>query len=647
MEARRRTRECRLLRSDDCWAMPTRANGGFGPQVPNPEKFPNGWPPVVQYINSKGLKAGLYTARAPNTCAGFAGSCLHELIDAQQYIAWGIEYLKDDNCGTCGQYVQDDYFRMQSSINFAYAALNRTPAMVLSIEGDPGANVVSAGGHGNMLRVGHDISPTWLSMTSLIDIGSGLWSYAHTDTGSGSFWNDLDMLEVGNEPNFVPEDGEVSLQMAQAHMGMWAIMKAPLIIGNNMYAMGNLTQATLTNAEVIAINQDSLGVQAQRVGIWAPSNLTLTPPYDAVALLTLCNASVPTQTWQLRSDSTSKYQLLIAPCNASNANQQWVGFSNASYSYMRNLGVGECVDASASSGYTGGLGACNGGASQFWYIDSANHVHLNGTGNCLDVFDFTGPTIFDGSCKPAGDDDSNQVFSYSSTTHLLTSALPGNLCAEAASVPGGQIWTTDASGTEWCLDHSGYDEGGITVNPCSSSTSQVWIVAPMPGGLNNYTFTALENGAGLNWNTQVGASGPIPHSRWLNNPPWGSAGQFTWNPSTGGPVQANSDSIINDNGVGSVTIGGDFCLDAQLAGYLEMWAGPLSGNRYAVALFNRTPNPSPITAPFNLIPGLSNGAQATFSVRNTWQQQTLGTFTGSFTTTVPAHAIALLVLTPA
>jgi hypothetical protein len=582
--------------------------------VPNPAKFPNGWPPVVQYINSKGLKAGLYTARSPTTCAGFAGSCLHELIDAQQYQEWGIEYLKDDSCGSCGQYVQDDYFRMQSSINLVYASLNRTPAMVLSIEGSPGAAVVSAGGHGNMLRVGHDIMPFWLSMVSLIDIGSGLWPYAHTDTGTGSFWNDLDMIEVGNEPDFVAEDGPTSLEMARAHFGMWAIMKAPLILGNNLYAMGNVTLSVLTNAEVIAVNQDALGVQAQRVGSWTPSNTTLVPPFDAAALITPCNASVPTQEWFYRPFPTNETQLQIAPCNASNPLQQWTGVTAGANAVMRSVGAaGQCVDAGLSSGYTGRLAPCNGGVNQNWFLDSANHIQLNNTPHCLDVYDFSGPSVYDGSCKTPGDQDSNQVFSFNSATGQIVSALPNSPCVEVSALLGGQIWTRDASGQEWCLDRWSTTEGGYVVNPCDPSMNtptQLWTLAPLPAGANNYSIS------------------------------------FSWNPASGGPLRANSDAIIDDDCVGHVTQGGNFCLDAQHAGNLEMWAGPLSGSRYAVALFNRTPNPAPITAPFNLIPGLSNGAQATFAVRDLWAAQNMGSFTGAYTASVPAHGVALLVLTP-
>lgn len=51
--------------------------------------------------------------------------------------------------------------------------------MVLTVEGAPDDNLMSAGGLGNAKRVGHDISPVFNSMLSLVDIGSGLWMWSH------------------------------------------------------------------------------------------------------------------------------------------------------------------------------------------------------------------------------------------------------------------------------------------------------------------------------------------------------------------------------------------------------------------------------------------------------------------------------------
>ena len=115
---------------DDCWMLPAanRTQGGAGPQVPNPAKFPRGLQAVIDHVHGTGLKFGLYTARSHATCAGFAASCMHEAVDAAQYAAWGVDYLKDDSCGGCRAPLAD-YAAMQQAID----ATKRE--IVLSIEG--------------------------------------------------------------------------------------------------------------------------------------------------------------------------------------------------------------------------------------------------------------------------------------------------------------------------------------------------------------------------------------------------------------------------------------------------------------------------------------------------------------------------------
>lgn len=77
------------VNSDDCWMLLNRTADGR--QIANPDKFPLGFKYVADYIHSLGLKSGLYTAKGPTTCAGFAASCDHEIEDAAQWAEWGID----------------------------------------------------------------------------------------------------------------------------------------------------------------------------------------------------------------------------------------------------------------------------------------------------------------------------------------------------------------------------------------------------------------------------------------------------------------------------------------------------------------------------------------------------------------------------
>jgi len=167
----------------DCWMSANRSADGN--QVANPDKFPAGFKAVADFIHGLGLKSGLYTAKGPKTCAGFAASCEHEGQDALQWAAWGIDYVKDDSCSSCRNNDTLDYSTMWAAIQ----ASGRE--MVLTIEGGPDNAACSRGGCGNAHRVGHDITPLWMSMLSLVDVGSGLWPYAHnaSDATYGGWWS--------------------------------------------------------------------------------------------------------------------------------------------------------------------------------------------------------------------------------------------------------------------------------------------------------------------------------------------------------------------------------------------------------------------------------------------------------------------------
>ena len=83
------------LVSADCWMLAAR--DAHGNQVANPQKFPNGFKAVADFIHSLNMSSGLYTAKGPTTCAGFAASCQHEAQDALQWASWGIDYVKVRN----------------------------------------------------------------------------------------------------------------------------------------------------------------------------------------------------------------------------------------------------------------------------------------------------------------------------------------------------------------------------------------------------------------------------------------------------------------------------------------------------------------------------------------------------------------------
>ena len=292
--------------------------------------------------------------------------------------------MKDDSCSTCPDRTDnDDYHMMWAAIQ----ASGRP--MVLTVEGDPTDSLITKGGYGNAKRVGHDINANWMSMVSLVDIGSGLWPFAHNSSNStvGGWWNDLDMLEIGNLPDFDCDNDPEALARCQAHFTQWTIMKAPLIMGNNVSAIQPQTLAVLTNPDAIRVSQDPWGNQARRVAVLKPANSNLTAALaDNNGVIAACDATRPTQTWFWNNHTeNSVLSLYMEKCDPSNPDHQW-SFEGGQ---LKNQGSGTCVDASANID-PAQLAACNpSSAYQQWSLKSSGHIE-SATGSCLDVYDFTG-----------------------------------------------------------------------------------------------------------------------------------------------------------------------------------------------------------------------------------------------------------------
>lgn len=116
-------------------------------------------------------------------------------------------------------------------------------------------------GAGNLWRTTMDIKPFWASILALYEINVRLAEYA----GPGG-WNDPDMLEVGN--------GGLNFEENRAHFTLWCMMAAPLILGNDVRVFlrpdgtpdsTNAAWQIVTNKDVIALDQDPLGMQCRRI----------------------------------------------------------------------------------------------------------------------------------------------------------------------------------------------------------------------------------------------------------------------------------------------------------------------------------------------------------------------------------------------
>jgi alpha-galactosidase len=233
---------------DDTWEGSRDAQGN----IRSNEKFPD-MKALADYVHGLGMKLGIYSSPGPKTCAGFEGSYQHEEQDAKTFAAWGIDYLKYDWCSASRVFDVSSMPAVYAKMGQALHDSGRPIVYSLCQYGLMDVGEWGAKSGGNLWRTGHDIRDTWASMAELgFDQRADIEKYA----GPGH-WNDPDMLEIGN--------GGMSLDEYRVHMSLWSILASPLMAGNDVRDMPADILAILTNKEVVAVDQDSLGKQGGRV----------------------------------------------------------------------------------------------------------------------------------------------------------------------------------------------------------------------------------------------------------------------------------------------------------------------------------------------------------------------------------------------
>jgi len=253
---------------DDCWQVSRDARGAI---VADPERFPSGIKALADYVHSLGLKFGLYSCAGTKTCEGRPGSQGYEEQDARQYAAWGVDYLKYDWCHTEGLAAQPAYKKMREALESA-----RRPIVFSICEWGRSEPWLWAKDVGHLWRTTGDIEDKWESVIKILDLQAGLESYA----GPGH-WNDPDMLEVGN--------GGLTFEESKAHFSLWCLLAAPLIAGNDLRTMTKETAFILTNPDVIAVDQDKLGIQGRRLRIDGSVEVWVKPLADGSKAVVLLN----------------------------------------------------------------------------------------------------------------------------------------------------------------------------------------------------------------------------------------------------------------------------------------------------------------------------------------------------------------------
>ncbi|XMA15190.1 hypothetical protein WAI453_007981 [Rhynchosporium graminicola] len=263
---------------DDCWSIKTGRNTATKQLIPDPHKFPNEIVGTADKIHALNLKIGIYSSAGTGTCAGYPASLGFEKVDAETWAAWGIDYLKYDNCGvpwdwndqysacmpefsggpfpngTCPNisnpapkgydWATSNSTKRYSIMRDALLAQNRTIQYALCNWGLAG---VDSWGNktGSSWRSTGDIDQNWGRTVEILNLNSFALN-------SVDFWghNDADMLEVGN--------GQLTDAESRSHFAFWAAMKSPLIIGTDLAILKTSLVDVLKNKYLLAFNQDDI-----------------------------------------------------------------------------------------------------------------------------------------------------------------------------------------------------------------------------------------------------------------------------------------------------------------------------------------------------------------------------------------------------
>ena len=357
--------------------------------------YPDGIKGFTDKLKAMGLKYGIYGANSGVTCGVNPGQLYHEDIDAQTYVDWGVSYVKSDNCAS---------YAMDPSVRFGAMrdALNRTgERVVLSIEPfsitpDPEQSVQVS----NLWRIACDISGNYLDVLNRADI-SDKWSPL---AGPGG-WNDPDMINLRNPPSRSSSNGSsgrsddgdgggttstalktASLGENRVYFGLWAIMKAPLLLSADLPNLIPDLIAVANNTEVIAVNQDPLGVQARKLARSTGSTGSAGGAGGAGGGMVMIPWLVGTSSCSSRPSRSYSRSMRSSAGKEKKGNhndgdddddtRQWtvtpaaatapagrrassrVGGGNASTAYViRNTAAGRCLTASGEDGTKPGTGA--------------------------------------------------------------------------------------------------------------------------------------------------------------------------------------------------------------------------------------------------------------------------------------------------
>ncbi len=263
----------RYLVVDDHWHGGRNDDGAL---FAHPERFPAGIAPLADYCHERGLLFGIYSCAGNRTCGREPGSFGFEERDAASFASWGVDFLKYDFCFVPPD--RDEAFRRYRAMGDALRRCGREILFSAAEWGACQGYVWARDTGARMWRTTLDLVDYWdeprihtnrgNSILTILDLQDGLERYQ-----SPEGFNDPDMLVVGLQGK-----GHLGLALSRrplkpgctdreyrSHMSLWCLLAAPLMLGCDVRDLSPATLETLSNRELLAIDQDPLCLPCRRI----------------------------------------------------------------------------------------------------------------------------------------------------------------------------------------------------------------------------------------------------------------------------------------------------------------------------------------------------------------------------------------------
>jgi alpha-galactosidase len=182
-----------------------------------------------------------------------SNACAQSYLDSvfQLLAGWGVDYVKVDD-------IAAPTYRQSEVDGYRLAIQRSGRPMVLSLS--PGATPLASGSHvqsnAHMWRIVNDLWDNWGALDALFDQLRNWTPYR-----TRGAWPDPDMIPIGRLSKYGPVGSPrysgLTADEQRTLMTLWSINRAPLMWGGNLVENRAAELALMTNAAVLAVDQNS------------------------------------------------------------------------------------------------------------------------------------------------------------------------------------------------------------------------------------------------------------------------------------------------------------------------------------------------------------------------------------------------------